>query len=409
MLQECGKALIATPRDPKAAFLTCGALLGDGPCRTAWDAIATVPSIDGQRFPTMITELTTTCARQHCGSSPPAIRACTTDRTSWTGSELVVWAELETAILDRLFTDKILVPAAVIDKYRILPDPLTIEDGIALNQALQHRTDANELVDGTTVVHSIAANYVTTALFADADKLVTQTSLDERPIGPPRATRDSGVEACTAASVLIDREGAWIGGPGTECFVPRIPNSSSFDQRLETQLRNVRNDCTAIEVAAIDGVRYQELIATMDLAIKVGLKDVALSDPAALTTKPPKAQRRKKAPATCAPTTAAPEKVAETPRIAAAQRDVIRAAPSIVITRDQITLGDEVMIALKDALSAQGLIKPLATALQAQKDPSGVVILQADKDTPVVVINRVVETAKSVGCDNLLFAVKNKN
>jgi biopolymer transport protein ExbD len=40
--------------------------------------------------------------------------------------------------------------------------------------------------------------------------------------------------------------------------------------------------------------------------------------------------------------------------------------------------------------------------------PDGLAILQADKDTDVRVINKIVNTAKVAGFDNLLFAVKNK-
>jgi hypothetical protein len=40
--------------------------------------------------------------------------------------------------------------------------------------------------------------------------------------------------------------------------------------------------------------------------------------------------------------------------------------------------------------------------------PDGLAILQADKETDVRVINKLVNTAKVAGFDNLLFAVKNK-
>ena len=41
-----------------------------------------------------------------------------------------------------------------------------------------------------------------------------------------------------------------------------------------------------IEIGAEDTVTYQSIITTMDTAIKVGFKDVGLSDPTALTAKP---------------------------------------------------------------------------------------------------------------------------
>ena len=40
--------------------------------------------------------------------------------------------------------------------------------------------------------------------------------------------------------------------------------------------------------------------------------------------------------------------------------------------------------------------------------PDGLAILQADEDTDVRLINKIVNTAKAAGFDNLLFAVKNK-
>ncbi|MGE0551625.1 MAG: ExbD/TolR family protein [Kofleriaceae bacterium] len=40
--------------------------------------------------------------------------------------------------------------------------------------------------------------------------------------------------------------------------------------------------------------------------------------------------------------------------------------------------------------------------------PEGLAILQADKSTDARLINKIVNTAKSAGFDNLLFAVKNK-
>jgi len=63
--------------------------------------------------------------------------------------------------------------------------------------------------------------------------------------------------------------------------------------------------------------------------------------------------------------------------------------------------------------------KSLKAACEAAKEgkkskdgtlcPEGVAILQADEGTDARVINKLVNTAKLAGFDNLLFAVKNKN
>ncbi len=75
--------------------------------------------------------------------------------------------------------------------------------------------------------------------------------------------------------------------------------------------------------------------------------------------------------------------------------------------------------AIKEGIAAGKLPKDLKKACEdarsfkrppagAKVCPSGLAILQADKDTDAKLINKVVLTAKAAGFDNLLFAVKNK-
>jgi biopolymer transport protein ExbD len=73
---------------------------------------------------------------------------------------------------------------------------------------------------------------------------------------------------------------------------------------------------------------------------------------------------------------------------------------------------------IKDDVVGQKLSKDLQKACEEAKNnirpqpgkicPDGLAILQADEGTDVRVINKIVNTAKAAGFDNLLFAVKNK-
>jgi len=74
--------------------------------------------------------------------------------------------------------------------------------------------------------------------------------------------------------------------------------------------------------------------------------------------------------------------------------------------------------AIKEDIGMDKLPKDLKKACEDQKNnirpqpgaicPDGLAILQADETTDAKLINKIVNTAKAAGFDNLLFAVKNK-
>ena len=127
------------------------------------------------------------------------------------------------------------------------------------------------------------------------------------------------------------------------------------------------------------------------------------------------------------------------------QRDTLQLAPVIIVTRSEITYQGQLVAttesvlrddsptfkidALYERLDAAAkkikedvglgkLPKDLAKACEEAKQnirptpgkicPDGLAILQADESTDVRLINKIVNTAKAAGFDNLLFAVKNK-
>jgi hypothetical protein len=73
---------------------------------------------------------------------------------------------------------------------------------------------------------------------------------------------------------------------------------------------------------------------------------------------------------------------------------------------------------IKEDVNNGRLQKDLRDACEAAKQnlkpvkghicPDGLAILQADKDTDARLINKIVNTAKAAGFDNLLFAIQNK-
>jgi biopolymer transport protein ExbD len=129
----------------------------------------------------------------------------------------------------------------------------------------------------------------------------------------------------------------------------------------------------------------------------------------------------------------------------AESKDTLQLAPVIIVTRTEITYQGQLVAttesvlrddsptfkidALYERLDAASkkikedvglgkLPKDLARACEEAKQgirpqpgsicPDGLAILQADETTDVRLINKIVNTAKAAGFDNLLFAVKNK-
>ena len=129
----------------------------------------------------------------------------------------------------------------------------------------------------------------------------------------------------------------------------------------------------------------------------------------------------------------------------AESRDTLQEAPVIIVTRSEITYQGQLVAttesvlrddsptfkidALYERLDAAAkkikedvglgkMPKDLAKACEDAKQgirpqpghicPDGLAILQADESTDVRLINKIVNTAKAAGFDNLLFAVKNK-
>jgi biopolymer transport protein ExbD len=129
----------------------------------------------------------------------------------------------------------------------------------------------------------------------------------------------------------------------------------------------------------------------------------------------------------------------------ALSHDTLQQAPVIIVTKTEITYQGQLVAtvdsvmrddsptfkidALFERLDAAGkkikedvgmgkLDKSLAKACEEAKQnirpqpgkicPDGLAILQADESTDARLINKIVNTAKAAGFDNLLFAVKNK-
>lgn len=72
--------------------------------------------------------------------------------------------------------------------------------------------------------------------------------------------------------------------------------------------------------------------------------------------------------------------------------------------REDVAMGRQARDLLKSCEDAKQNIRPAPGKIC----PDGLAILQADESTDARLINKIVNTAKAAGFDNLLFAVKNK-
>ena len=126
---------------------------------------------------------------------------------------------------------------------------------------------------------------------------VNTAALDIRPQGK---TREGGRECdqadCMYLSVLVEPDAIWVGQSRIN-ELDRIPTTASGPDfaKLGERLRELRKlryyaDMDQIEVAVESSrarpMSYQAMVAAMDTAVAAGFRDVGISDPNSLTTRP---------------------------------------------------------------------------------------------------------------------------
>ena len=235
--------------------------------------------------------------------------------------------------------------------------------------------------------------------------------LDIRPKGPA-----SGPGACAATEIAIyvTKDGLWIGnGQGIRgrCFSPAKDGILDFTW-LERQLHHYdAMDCKpAVDLAADKDVSYQDVIHVMDVSVKLGLTNVGLTDakslPVLLGGVPdgtPADCNNGSVHVAAAATPPSPSLPSPPP----SAQDNLKQAPVVIITKTEIDVAGKLVVKLDELGTDAGNIAELTAALP-KPAPAAMAILQADQDTPMNVMNRVVQTVKAAGYSNLLFAVKNK-
>ena len=231
-------------------------------------------------------------------------------------------------------------------------------------------------------------------------------------------------------AVYVVPEGLWLAtGAEARCFALRRDGELAAAW-LEGELKQFsgRTCPPSVELAGAAGVRYQDAIAAMDVAIKVGLLEVGLTSPAELPGGLAAADVRR-ALAHCPATTLAREAAPLAPLAEAAgstnsaprplvplteqtplppaRPKVDASTPVVIITRDELSFRGGVVGRVAEIRRGAGPIAALASALApSPSDPR--IVLQADESTDMVVITRVIDTAQKAGYHDVLFAVKNK-
>jgi biopolymer transport protein ExbD len=230
----------------------------------------------------------------------------------------------------------------------------------------------------------------------------------------PAPTQASG---CPPLVVLVKPDGIWLRDASTQSVVALCGgeiDSAALGARLCAMARAAPPGCAAVEVAAESGVKYQQLIAVMDAAMAVGLRDVGLVDPGGLSLplRDPRPSDRA-APACGDPVPGcpvAPPGGATATAPAPAGGPLTDAIVVVVPADGSVTLNGKKIATAAEA-KAGDRIEPLYKELRAKMDPAGAraLVLQVDRSIDARLVNRIVVTCQAAGYHNILFAVRNKN
>lgn len=230
---------------------------------------------------------------------------------------------------------------------------------------------------------------------------------------PPVDVKPAAAPACDGGTIVVyvAKSGLWLAtgkDDQARCFAATKPGGYDLAW-LARQLHRYDRACKpAVELAAERDVSYQHVIDVMDAAVKAGLTDVGMTAPADLQVALA-AAHPVGAPAECpagsihAAAAAPPSPPSPLPSAS----DSLKQAPVVIVTKAEIDLAGKTVVKLAELGTGTGSIAELVAALPTT--PAGTTaILQADRDTPSGVITRVIQTLKSSGYPNILFAVKNK-
>ena len=124
---------------------------------------------------------------------------------------------------------------------------------------------------------------------------LAQISIKPKGIGQ-QSSEDLQDEEFVKCSVLITENDIWVGLSRVQDFRQIKKEGDDYNWKLleDTLGEHKKSSFLAppnpwfqtIEIGAEDTVSYQSIIDTMDAAIRVGFRDVGLSDPQSLTAKP---------------------------------------------------------------------------------------------------------------------------
>jgi biopolymer transport protein ExbD len=218
---------------------------------------------------------------------------------------------------------------------------------------------------------------------------IANAAVQQIDIQPRGKAQGSADPACDTPRIALDDNGMTVSRRGS-----KHRHDGAFDAAwLEADLRAMKpSNCSDIEVSATANVEYQSVIHAMDVAIKTGYMDTGVVTPGEH--------------AASAPAHAASQPAAAGSAVPLASgAEALANAPAIIVTKTEITVAGKHLVAVADVARGSGSIDELAKALPAG---TKMAILQADAATDASVINRIVDTLKANGIDNILFAVKNR-
>jgi biopolymer transport protein ExbD len=137
-----------------------------------------------------------------------------------------------------------------------------------------------------------------TAFLLVAAVWVNIAQINIAPKGKTRDTQNVQVEdENVTLSILVKSDSLWIGLSRVNEFqeITKSPDGSHDWEKFETSLKAQKAsaffaDRSDLEIAAsstaASPVKYEDVIRAMDIAVRVGFKDVGLSDEAGLAARP---------------------------------------------------------------------------------------------------------------------------
>ena len=238
------------------------------------------------------------------------------------------------------------------------------------------------------------------AVAAGCDKAA---DLEPRP-APVPVDAPTLPSACDTVLVFLETGGTWIGAPPDLACFSEHRDTAWLKQELRTLQVRLSGCAPSLEVAAANGVAYEDLLAAAEVGHQIGFSVIDIINPVDLPMKFTMAKQTACRGA-ISRTSTSPSSRSRLPK--PRPGDEVKQLVMIAVSKTEIFVNRELVVAVDQVMNDSNQ-KPVPELQRAIPAGTEQVVVEADARTDAKVINRVIRSVQAAGITKIGFATQHR-